>query len=132
MALPMRRFTLVTIVVLFALLAAAAVYQIVLVSGKPRGFVGPGLSPSAGRLILGDMVGRQRRDAEALLEDAGLDVRVEPRGGDSDIVVAQDPAAGSLVEDGTEVRLAVECVPAPCPTPPQGQEIVDPCGCVTR
>ncbi len=68
----MRRFTLLTIVVLFALLTAAAVYQVLLVRGKPRQYVGPGLSPPPGAVILRNLTGRDRDDVLAELEDAGL------------------------------------------------------------
>jgi hypothetical protein len=58
-----------------------------------------------------DLVGRSRRDAEALLADRGLkpgrissqeNIRLTP-----DTVMAQQPAPGTLVPEGTEVDLVV-------------------------
>ena len=42
----MRRFTLVTIVVLFGLLATAAIFQILAATGERR-YPGPGHTPTA-------------------------------------------------------------------------------------
>lgn len=130
----MRRFTLITIIVLFALLAGAAVYQILLVQGKPRNLAGPGLSPADDDVILTDLVGMSRTAAVAALREGDLAYRVEAAGdgeGDTDRVVSQDPGPGVLVREGTTVTLRVDCTPAPCPTPTSGEEIVDPCGCAT-
>src|ERR687895_270313 len=129
----MRRFTLITIIGLFAVLTAATVYQVLLVKDKPRTLPGPGLTPGEDDLILTDLVGMSRADAVASLVEDDLRYRVEPAGdgtNDTDDVVGQDPAPGELVAEGTEVTLRVDCTPAPC-TPPPGEEIVDPCGCTT-
>ena len=42
----MRRWTLITILVLFAVLVTAAVIQLTLVAGKPRNYPGPGFTPT--------------------------------------------------------------------------------------
>jgi len=42
----MRRWTLIAIIVIFAVLVAATVAQIALVAGKPRNLPGPGFTPT--------------------------------------------------------------------------------------
>lgn len=128
----MRRFTLVTIIVLFAGLAAATIYQVVLVQGKPRGFPGPGLT-GEDQIILRDLTGELREDAIATLRGVGLDYRVMPAGDVplDDRVTAQSPPPGTLLEPGAVVTLEVRCRPRPCPAPGEGEEIVDPCSCAT-
>lgn len=128
----MRRFTLITIIGLFAVLLAAAVYQIALVTGKPRNLPGPGLTGGEDRVILRDLTGRSRQDAVAEIERVDLAYRVEPAGAPhDDRVVGQDPPPGTLLDEGDTVTLRVRCEPAPCPAPPEGEEIVDPCSCAT-
>jgi beta-lactam-binding protein with PASTA domain len=130
----MRRFTLLTIIGLFVVLTAATIYQVALVKGKPRTFVGPGLSPGPNQVILTNLVGRQRVEVLAELRSDGLRYEIRPVGdgnGDSDRVTKQDPGGGVLVERGSLVRLEVECVPAPCPKSSDGAENADPCSCGT-
>lgn len=128
----MRRFTLLTIIGLFIVLTAATIYQIVLVTGKPRTAPGPGIG-GEGNVILLDLTGRSREDAIEELEDNELAYRVDAQGIDplDDRVVSQDPPPGSVLAEGTVVTLVVRCRPAPCPAPPEGEAIVDPCGCGT-
>ncbi|MCA1726815.1 MAG: PASTA domain-containing protein [Actinobacteria bacterium] len=135
MALPMRRFTLLTIIGLFLVLSAATVYQVLLVKDKPHNLVGPGLDPKPGEVILTNLVGKLREDALAELRAGDLRYRVVAAGDDegaTDRVVSQDPGGGILVQEGTVVTLRVDCgPPAPCPAPPEGEEIVDSCSCET-
>jgi beta-lactam-binding protein with PASTA domain len=132
MALPMRRFTLITIIGLLAVLTGATIYQVLLVRGKPRTAPGPGLSGD-GQVILLDLTNRPREDAIRELEDNELAYRVQAQPVDplDDRVVAQDPAPGSVLAEGTVVTLIVRCQPRPCPAPPPGEQVVDPCGCGT-
>lgn len=128
----MRRFTLLTIIGLLVALTGATLYQIALVTGKPRTAPGPGLTGDD-QVILLDLTGRSREDAIDELEDNELAYRVEPRAIDplDDRVVAQEPPPGSVLAEGTVVTLVVRCRPAPCPSPPEGERTVDPCGCGT-
>ncbi len=128
----MRRFTLITIIALFAALTAATIYQVVLVKDKPREFPGPGLTGDD-RIILRDLTGLSRGEAIATLEGVGLRYRVTPAGEAplDDRVAAQAPSPGTLLDEGAEVVIEVRCRPKPCPAPGDGEEIVDPCSCAT-
>ena len=128
----MRRFTLLAIIGLLAVLTAATIYQVVLVQGKPREFPGPGLTGDD-RIILRDLTGQFRTDAIATLREVGLRYRVVPAGETplDDRVASQSPSPGTLLDEGAEVVIEVRCRPRPCPAPGEGEEIVDPCGCAT-
>jgi hypothetical protein len=75
-----------------------------------------------------DLSGLTLADARALLADAGLDVVALPSDIDSAIVVAQEPAPGVEVDEGTVVTVDVQIVPMcnpPDPTAPDvGQRII--------
>jgi beta-lactam-binding protein with PASTA domain len=77
-----------------------------------------------------DVVGRQRREAERILREAGFEVFVttttdttEPRG----TVVRQNPPAGSTAEEGTSITIEVSAFeeeePTPTPTPTTPTEV---------
>jgi beta-lactam-binding protein with PASTA domain len=60
------------------------------------------------------------------------DVHASPSGEASDRVMKQHPYAGKVVKRGTHVTIYCDCYPAPCPSPPPGDVIYDPCSCATR
>lgn len=93
--------------------------------------VAPTSSP-AGE-VLPDLVGMSRAAAEKRLDDIGLLFLVNPvKGKDDDRVVAQNPASGTLVRRAKHLLLSVRCEPRPCPQPPEGKQLYDPCACQWR
>jgi hypothetical protein len=81
------------------------------------------------------LVGMLREKAEHRLRYRGLKPDVVPAGqGDSrtDRVLRQHPHKGKAVQAGSHVKIWCDCYPAPCPSPPPGREIYDPCSCATR
>ena len=104
-------------------------------TGRPRV---PAAPPSqtltnGGGVLVPHLVGVDRAQAETLVEDRGLYVRVDPRGTtQTDTVVAQDPRPDVRIPAHSLVVLTVDCTPAPCPAPPAGATIFDPCSCAFR
>jgi hypothetical protein len=83
------------------------------------------------------LVGLTRVRAIETLLQLGLNVRVlplgkPPRAAREDEVARQIPFPGSAVVPGAEVLIGAYCVPAPCPSPDEGETIYDPCTCATR
>jgi beta-lactam-binding protein with PASTA domain len=79
------------------------------------------------------LVGLHRPEAVRALEARGLFVQVKPEGSvDDDVVVGQRPEADVRIPRHSLVVLTVRCVPAPCPAPPEGTTIYDPCSCAFR
>lgn len=93
----------------------------------PRG-VGDGDSS-----LVPDVVGLMKAQAEERLVELDLRWTVAGAGPPADnTVVEQSPPPGTPIADVEEVILRVRCVPAPCPSPPAGEEIYDVCTCATR
>jgi cell division protein FtsI (penicillin-binding protein 3) len=69
----------------------------------------PMLRTAAGEPVVPDVAGASARTALALLARAGLTARLEGTG----MVVAQDPAAGGILPEGSVVRLLLSPEPAP-------------------
>ena len=79
----------------------------------------PPLAPDA--VSVPDLTGLTLAEAKALLGDAGLEVLALPADRDEAIVVAQEPAQGEQVDEGTIVTVDVHTVPtcnAPDPLAP--------------
>jgi hypothetical protein len=94
--------------------------------------VDPSLSPSP-VVAIPDVVGMHRNAAERSLDSLGVLYLIDPIGGrDDDLVLRQHPAAGEPVRPSTNVLLSVRCHPKPCPPPPEGQNLYDPCACRWR
>jgi len=86
-----------------------------------------------GHEIIPDLVGMQRATAEKQLDDLGVLFLVNPVGDkDEDLVVSQNPAAGTPVGKAKHVLLTVRCLAKPCPMPPEGKQMYDPCACLSR
>ncbi len=67
-----------------------------------------------------DVTGQPQADAEAALQQAGLDATVteqEDAGADPGTVLSQDPAGGAQVAPGSSVALVVATAPADVPVP---------------
>ncbi len=83
-----------------------------------------------------ELIGKSRVRAIRAVLQLALNVRVvplgRPKGRPRDRVARQVPLPGSRVPLGAEVVLAVYCSPRPCPSPPPGRTIYDPCTCATR
>jgi hypothetical protein len=78
-------------------------------------------------------VGVDRPQAETLLENRGLYVRIDARRvSGTDAVLAQRPRPDVRIPTHSLVVLRVDCTPAPCPAPPAGTTIFDPCSCAYR
>jgi hypothetical protein len=83
--------------------------------------------------IVPDLVGMQRVAAEAKLKKIDILFLVEPvAGANNDKVVAQSPPPGTSAAQAKHVLIKVQCRPAPCPQPPEGKQLYDPCGCLWR
>lgn len=83
--------------------------------------------------LLPDLVGTSKAAAERRLASLGLLYVIDPVGTPfDDRVVGQRPAAGTPLEEVDEMVLEVRCQPAPCPSPPAGEVIFDPCTCASR
>ena len=90
------------------------------------------VKPPAGVLVP-HLVGLSRSEAERSLLTRGLLVEVRPQTGVADdLVVGQRPDADLRVRRHSLVVLLVRCLPAPCPAPPEGTTIYDPCSCAFR
>ena len=65
------------------------------------------------------VVGQSRDSAVAELTDAGLDAQVEPVSSDKEegTVTAQNPSAGTVVVEGSRVRINVSTGPRPVSVP---------------
>lgn len=88
---------------------------------------------ATGPRVIPDVVGMQRAAAEKQLDGMGILFLVNPVGGkDDDRIVAQNPAAGIPVAKAKHVLLSVRCRPRPCPMPPEGKQMYDPCACLWR
>jgi len=89
----------------------------------------PALSPGQ----VPDVRGLPRGWAELLLTNVGLLPVVNPiAGSKDDVVVAQKPGPGAKAPPASRVELDVRCAPLPCPAPPPGKSIFDPCSCASR
>jgi cell division protein FtsI (penicillin-binding protein 3) len=98
--------------------------QPVLVASKPpapvvpvsyiKGSVLPAGPPPGPEGVMPDLHGLSARAALRVLAKAGMSVRVAGHG----VVTAQDPMAGSALEQGTSVRLWLDREPPPPPTSP--------------
>ena len=90
-------------------------------------------SPRPAANVLPDLVGLARPAAERKLETLDVLFLVEPvGGGDTDLVTRQFPQAGTPLKQTTHVMLNVQCKPRPCPQPPGGKQLYDPCSCAYR
>jgi len=88
---------------------------------------------ASGPEVIPNVVGMQRATAEKQLEDLDVLFLVNPVSGrDDDRVMAQSPAAGTPVGKAKHVLLSVRCRPKPCPMPPEGKQMYDPCACLSR
>jgi len=75
---------------------------------------------SSGTTTVPDVVGKPSGEAQAILAQAGFDVRVteeETSAQPPGVVVFQAPPAGTEVNAGTRVAITVAKAPAPVPTP---------------
>jgi hypothetical protein len=112
----------------FALLCGACTS-----GGGPEPIRHPRTVQGPGGVLVPHLVGLSRREAERALETRGLFVKVQPEGGViDDLVVGQRPEADVRVPRHSLIVLTVRCVPAPCPAPPEGTTIYDPCSCAFR
>ena len=82
--------------------------------------------------VVPDLVGMRRVAASRQLDDLGVLYLIDPVKGRSDRVVRQNPAPGAAVRPATNVLLQVRCDPKPCPPPPEGKQLYDPCSCSWR
>ena len=88
---------------------------------------------TSGPEVIPNVVGMRRTTAEKQLEDLDVLFLVNPVSGrDDGRVVAQSPAAGTPVGKAKHVLLSVRCRPKPCPMPPEGEQMYDPCACLSR
>ena len=86
-----------------------------------------------GGILVPHLIGLYRPEAERALETRGLLVEVRPQaGGNDDLVVGQRPDPDVRIRRHSLVVLLVRCTPAPCPAPPEGTSIFDPCSCAFR
>jgi hypothetical protein len=97
----------------------------------------PPVSPTPATVEVPALVGLSRVRAIETILQLGLNVRVLPLGrppkeAKEDEVAQQIPFAGSGVLPGAEVLIGAYCVPAPCPSPNEGETIYDPCTCAIR
>jgi len=94
------------------------------------------VSSGPAQVAVPDLVGRPRAEAQAALEDVGLDVEVqesESEDAEPGTVLAQDPAAGATVARGTAVTLTVAVQPAEVTVPDvTGQEVNDALDALTE
>lgn len=89
--------------------------------------------PQAGDEVLPDLVGMQRAAASGKLDELGVLYLIDPvKGRDDDRVLTQNPAPGTSLRPSTNVLLQVRCDPKPCPPPPEGKQMYDPCSCSWR
>jgi hypothetical protein len=93
---------------------------------------GPSVSPGGQAPVVPNLVGLSRKDAEAQLKKLPPLYIVDGLGGNSDLVVNQNPAAGSLLKGVTRISIGVRCKPKPCRAPPEGSVLYDPCSCSFR
>jgi hypothetical protein len=99
-------------------------------SGQSPG--SPTASVGAHTRVVPNLVGLSRKDAEAALKKLPPLYIVDGLGGGSDLVVNQNPAAGTLLKGVTRIAIGVRCKPKPCPAPPEGSILYDPCSCSFR
>jgi len=93
----------------------------------------PSPGDTSGPQVIPDLVGLQRATAEKRLDDLSILFLVNPVGGkDDDRVMSQNPAAGIPIGQAKHVLLSVRCRPRPCPMPPEGKQMYDPCACLWR
>jgi len=93
----------------------------------------PPSTPTPERKVLPDLVGMQRAAAERKLDELGILFLVSPvKGKDDDRVMRQVPSPGISVAQAKHVMLSVRCEPRPCPQPPEGRQMYDPCACLWR
>jgi hypothetical protein len=95
------------------------------------------VTPTPATIEAPALVGLSRVRAIETVLSLGLNVRVLPLGRPpqnkrKDEVARQVPFAGSDVVPGAEVLIGAYCLPAPCPSPAEGETIYDPCTCATR
>jgi hypothetical protein len=80
-----------------------------------------------------DLIGMDRDAASLELDRLGnsftIDASSPP---EDDLVYSQAPAPGTPLLDVDSVKLSVHCMPIPCPSPPPGRQIYDPCSCANR
>jgi hypothetical protein len=84
------------------------------------------------RISVPDVTQLTTTQADRILTRVGLMIRVNTVGGDDALVVSQTPLPGTIVDPGSRVRVRARCYPAPCPSPPKGEHIYDPCTCASR
>lgn len=90
-------------------------------------------TPPASGAVVPDLVGLGRNAASARLDELGVLYVVAPlKGRDDDRVARQTPGPGSPIRPATSVLLQVRCDPKPCPPPPEGKQLYDPCSCSWR
>ncbi|MDH3605599.1 MAG: PASTA domain-containing protein [Acidimicrobiia bacterium] len=80
-----------------------------------------------GAVTVPDLSGRTLAEARQLLEEAGLEVVALPEDIDLAVVVAQEPAAGIEVEEGSVVTVDLQIIPTcnpPDPVAPGAGEVI--------
>ena len=88
---------------------------------------------NGGGVLVPHLVGIDRAQAEQLVLDRGLYVRIDARGtAGTDVVLAQQPRPDVRIPAHSLLVLTVDCMPISCPPPPAGLTIYDPCSCATR
>ena len=110
---PRRRSNTGFIVALVAMLALLAGLLFLLASDL-------GVSDGEGEVAVPDVVGETQSRARAILEDAGLDVGVRTEENPdvpADEVFAQDPPAGTVLQEGDAVAITVSSGAAPVAVP---------------
>jgi beta-lactam-binding protein with PASTA domain len=82
---------------------------------------------------LPDFVGESREKASQELARLNIEFEVAPFAPpDDDLVFDQSPRPGAPLNRVALVTLHVHCQAAPCPSPPSGKQIYDPCSCAFR
>ena len=88
---------------------------------------------NGGGVLVPHLVGVDRAQAESLLQNRGLYVRIDARPtAGTDLVIAQRPRPDVRIPAHSLVLLTVDCRPIPCPSPPAGLTIYDDCSCAAR
>jgi hypothetical protein len=83
--------------------------------------------------VLPNWVGETREMASQELDDLGIAFHVVAKAPpEDDLVFGQSPSPGVALANVDHVELRVHCQPAPCPSPPEGEAIYDPCSCASR
>lgn len=80
-----------------------------------------------------NLVGLNKDEAVRIVDDLNVPYFVKPLGPPLDnSVIGQRPDPGTPLSETRSIVLQVRCAAAPCPSPPAGTVIFDPCTCATR